>query len=250
MLSTGAGSTVGITIQGFSLCLPSPALCVCPLAPPGRLPLSPDSCVTRKRRGRYVGAARMGAGSRRRGWVGEGLKAAASGAAVCWAAPEPPSQRRLSESWCSTRCHTAQLSLSTNEASVLASRQMALVGKPCPTLSEFYRQIRRAPQRLSRASSKPCYRRRRPLPPPLTPRCTMCCPAAAGLTFVKGDPVAIPSRTGPMVVEIWATWWVLRVGGGQTVVVARGTAAVAPLAPRAAAAVVRRSAPGSVIEAP
>ena len=30
--------------------------------------------------------------------------------------------------------------------------------------------------------------------------------SAAGLTFIKGDPVAIPSRAGPMVIEFWATW--------------------------------------------
>ncbi|KAL4418880.1 hypothetical protein ABPG77_010049 [Micractinium sp. CCAP 211/92] len=32
------------------------------------------------------------------------------------------------------------------------------------------------------------------------------CPSITGLTFIKGDPVAIPSRAGPMVVEFWATW--------------------------------------------
>ncbi|EFN56660.1 hypothetical protein CHLNCDRAFT_144508 [Chlorella variabilis] len=32
------------------------------------------------------------------------------------------------------------------------------------------------------------------------------CPTLSGLTFIKGDPVAVPSRSGPMVVEFWATW--------------------------------------------
>ncbi len=36
--------------------------------------------------------------------------------------------------------------------------------------------------------------------------CALRYGSAAGLTFIKGDPVAIPSRAGPMVVEFWATW--------------------------------------------
>ncbi|KAL4443316.1 hypothetical protein ABPG75_011053 [Micractinium tetrahymenae] len=32
------------------------------------------------------------------------------------------------------------------------------------------------------------------------------CPPITGLTFIKGEPVAIPSRDGPTVVEFWATW--------------------------------------------
>lgn len=31
--------------------------------------------------------------------------------------------------------------------------------------------------------------------------------AAGGLTFIKGDPVAVPSKTGPMIIEFWASWY-------------------------------------------
>ena len=84
---------------------------------------------------------------------------------------------------------------------------MALVGKPCPVISESGDPGRSA-----------YHSRRPPVPPPpartaaaaacrvLTARPSPPFRSAAGLTFIKGQPVSIPCPGAPMVIEFWATW--------------------------------------------
>ena len=56
------------------------------------------------------------------------------------------------------------------------------------------------PHRASRAPSAAL------LPHPNLPRCQ--CRSAGGLTFIKGGPASIPSPSGPVVLELWASWCV------------------------------------------
>ena len=91
---------------------------------------------------------------------------------------------------------------------------MALVGRLCPTISAFAGSAEQLHMPGGRLAETP---RSQPLLeclPPLRRRCwcavphlDLCLPMpAAGLTFIKGGPVAIPNKAGPTVVEFWATW--------------------------------------------
>ncbi len=68
---------------------------------------------------------------------------------------------------------------------------MALIGKPCPSIGGDAKQEDFLLAQILQGSTEEHWQ-------------AMWC--AAGLVFLKGDPVEIPTKTGPMVVEFWASW--------------------------------------------